>query len=88
MKNTRGNTMNDIVSEYGGNKYASIPDAQIPKVIDDVKKRKAVVLEARNTIYKQYEDTLKAADLNLKQVQDDLEYLEERYKAIKVGVQS
>ena len=80
--------MNDIVSESGGNKYASIPDTQIPKVIDDVKRRKAVVLEARNTIYKQYEDTLKAADLNLKQVQDDLEYLEERYKAIKVGVQS
>ena len=46
--------MNDIVSESGGNKYASIPDAQIPKVIDDVKKRKAIVLEARNTIYKQY----------------------------------
>ena len=54
--------MNDIVSESGGNKYASIPDTQIPKVIDDVKKRKAVVLEARNTIYNQYEDTLKAAD--------------------------
>ena len=80
--------MNDIVTESGGNKYASIPDTQIPKVIDDVKKRKAIGLEARNTIYKQYEDTLKAADLNLKQVQDDLEYLEERYKAIKVGVQS
>ncbi len=80
--------MNDIVTESGANKYASIPDAQIPQVIVDVKKRKAVVLEARNTIYKQYEDTLKAADLNLKQVQDDLEYLEERYKAIKVGVQS
>jgi len=79
--------MNNIDTKSGANKYAAIPDAQIPQVIADVKKRKAIVLEARNTIYKQYEDTLKAADLNLKQVQDDLEYLEERYKAIKDGVE-
>ena len=41
--------MNDIVSESGGNKYASIPDTQIPKVIDDVKKRKAIVNQYKKT---------------------------------------
>tara|TARA_Y100000590_G_C15410054_1_gene897228 strand:+ start:336 stop:554 length:219 start_codon:yes stop_codon:yes gene_type:complete len=69
------------------NKYEAIPDVQIGQVIQDVKQRKVAVLEARNTIYKQYEDLLKQADQNLKDVQDDLDYLEERYKAIKVGVE-
>ena len=38
------------------NKYEAIPDVQIGQVIQDVKQRKAAVLEARNIIYKQYED--------------------------------